>query len=569
MSSRLTPASTSGPRRRALANSAPSPSDWSRRRRSSRDPRRDAPSSSGTWIPYAGSSRRSGARGGTRRLESSPTGGTPTTPRGRRINREWKRRSAVAFAELTARLEDSRATLASTEAALREARYGLQTECNRAAASEAELSAVSTERDRIRLDFDDARKELETLRRGLEDASERAATFEARSEAFATEVESLKRRLAASKAQTTSALELGESAGAAVDRLELECQKRNAECARLAEENERLRKNAADENERLRKIADDRAAAFEAGEARARDLESKLRTSSADLEFVKARLEGAERERDCAENLLKESGAETERLRDLKEATALELGKNRALSESVFVLTEKLAAAEAELDATRAARDALGAENESAKLALATAQDAEEARRQRALRRVAGRLMHRGKSSAFARWREVADDAERARAALRRALGKFANASLAKAMARWRECLDSVRESERAERLLKRHFGRFAGRSKACAFGGWRDEAKKARRLKVLGQKLLGRFDARFVRRLFQNWKVHLAQVKEKPRLGARRGQDARQGRQRRVRQMARFHRRTRATQAKDREGPGEVRRQGSRAGFR
>ena len=29
------------------------------------------------------------------------------------------------------------------------------------------------------------------------------------------------------------------------------------------------------------------------------------------------------------------------------------------------------------------------------------------------------------------------------------------------------------------------------------------------------------------------------------------------------------FHRRTRATQAKDREGPGEVRRQGSRAGFR
>ena len=434
-------------------------------------------------------------------------------------SRMEERRSAVAFAELTARLEDSRATLASTEAALREARYGLQTECNRAAASEAELSAVSTERDQIRLDFDDARKELETLRRGLEDASERAATFEARSEAFATEVESLKRRLAASKAQTTSALELGESAGAAVDRLELECQKRIAECARLAEENERLRKNADEEIERARKNADDRAAAFEAGEARARDLESKLRTTSADLDFVKARLEGAERERDCAENLLKESGAETERLRDLKEATALELGKNRALSESVFVLTEKLAAAEAELDATRAARDAAVAENESAKLALATAHDAEEARRQRALRRVAGRLMHRGKSSAFARWREVADDAERARAALRRALGKFANASLAKAMARWRECLDSVRESERAERLLKRHFGRFAGRSKACAFGGWRDEAKKARRLKVLGQKLLGRFDARFVRRLFQNWKVHLAQASKRNRV--------------------------------------------------
>ncbi|ACO69280.1 predicted protein [Micromonas commoda] len=434
-------------------------------------------------------------------------------------SRMEERRSAVAFAELTARLEDSRATLASTEAALREARYGLQTECNRAAASEAELFAVSTERDQIRLDFDDARKELETLRRGLEDASERAATFEARSEAFATEVESLKRRLAASKAQTTSALELGESAGAAVDRLELECQKRNAECARLAEENERLRKNADEEIERARKNADDRAAAFEAGEARARDLESKLRTTSADLDFVKARLEGAERERDCAENLLKESGAETERLRDLKEATALELGKNRALSESVFVLTEKLAAAEAELDATRAARDALGAEHESAKLALSTAHDAEEARRQRALRRVAGRLMHRGKSSAFARWREVADDAERARAALRRALGKFANASLAKAMARWRECLDSARESERAERLLKRHFGRFAGRSKACAFGGWRDEAKKARRLKVLGQKLLGRFDARFVRRLFQNWKVHLAQASKRNRV--------------------------------------------------
>ena len=112
-------------------------------------------------------------------------------------SRMEERRSAVAFAELTARLEDSRATLASTEAALREARYGLQTECNRAAASEAELFAVSTERDQIRLDFDDARKELETLRRGLEDASERAATFEARSEAFATEVESLKRRLAA------------------------------------------------------------------------------------------------------------------------------------------------------------------------------------------------------------------------------------------------------------------------------------------------------------------------------------------------------------------------------------
>ena len=434
-------------------------------------------------------------------------------------SRMEERRSAVAFAELTARLEDSRATLASTEAALREARYGLQTECNRAAASEAELFAVSTERDQIRLDFGDARKGLETLRRGLEDASERAATFEARSEAFATEVESLKRRLAASKAQTTSALELGESAGAAVDRLELECQKRSAECARLAEENERLRKNADEEIERLRKNADDRAAAFEAGEARARDLESKLRTSSADLEFVKARLEGAERERDCAENLLKESGAETERLRDLKEATALELGKNRALSESVFVLTEKLAAAEAELDATRAARDALGAEHESAKLALATAQDAEEARSRRALRRVAGRLMHRGKSSAFARWREVADDAERARAALRRALGKFANASLAKAMARWRECLDSARESERAERLLRRHFGRFAGRSKACAFGGWRDEAKKARRLKVLGQKLLGRFDARFVRRLFQNWKVHLAQASKRNRV--------------------------------------------------
>ena len=434
-------------------------------------------------------------------------------------SRREERRSAVAFAELTARLEDSRATLASTEAALREARYGLQTECNRAAASEAELSAVSTERDRIRLDFDDARKELETLRRGLEDASERAATFEARSEAFATEVESLKRRLAASKAQTTSALELGESAGAAVDRLELECQKRNAECARLAEENERLRKNAAEENERLRKIADDRAAAFEAGEARARDLESKLRTTSADLEFVRARLEGAERERDCAENLLKESGAETERLRDLKEATALELGKNRALSESVFALTEKLAAAETELDATRAERDALGAENESAKLALATANNAEEARRQRALRRVAGRLMHRGKSAAFARWRESVDDAERLRAMLRRALGKFAAASLARAMARWRECLDGARESERAERLLKRHFGRFAGRSRARAFGVWRDEARKAHRLRVLGQKLLGRFDARFVRRLFQNWKVHLAQASKRNRV--------------------------------------------------
>ena len=434
-------------------------------------------------------------------------------------SRREERRSAVAFAELTARLEDSRATLASTEAALREARYGLQTECNRAAASEAELSAVSTERDRIRLDFDDARKELETLRRGLEDASERAATFEARSEAFATEVESLKRRLAASKAQTTSALELGERAGGAVDRLELECQKRNAECARLAEENERLRKNAADENERLRKIADDRAAAFEAGEARARDLESRLRTTSADLEFVRARLEGAERERDCAENLLKESGAETERLRDLKEATALELGKNRALSESVFALTEKLAAAEAELDATRAERDALGAENESAKLALATANNAEEARRQRALRRVAGRLMHRGKSAAFARWRESVDDAERLRAMLRRALGKFAAASLARAMARWRECLDGARESERAERLLKRHFGRFAGRSRARAFGVWREEARKAHRLRVLGQKLLGRFDARFVRRLFQNWKVHLAQASKRNRV--------------------------------------------------
>ena len=423
-------------------------------------------------------------------------------------SRREERRSAVAFAELTARLEDSRATLASTEAALREARYGLQTECNRAAASEAELSAVSTERDRIRLDFDDARKELETLRRGLEDASEHAATFEARSEAFATEVESLKRRLAASKAQTASALELGESAGAAVDRLELECQKRNAECARLAEE-----------NERLRKIADDRAAAFEAGEARARDLESKLRTTSADLEFVRARLEGAERERDCAENLLKESGAETERLRDLKEATALELGKNRALSESVFALTEKLAAAETELDATRAERDALGAENESAKLALATANNAEEARRQRALRRVTGRLMHRGKSAAFARWRESVDDAERLRAMLRRALGKFAAASLARAMARWRECLDGARESERAERLLKRHFGRFAGRSRARAFGVWREEARKAHRLRVLGQKLLGRFDARFVRRLFQNWKVHLAQASKRNRV--------------------------------------------------
>ena len=157
-------------------------------------------------------------------------------------SRREQSRSAVAFAELTARLEDSRAALASTEAALREARYGLQTECNRASTLEAELSAVSTDRDRFRLDLDDARKETETLRRGLEDASERAATFEARSESFATEAESLKRRLAASKAQTVNALELGETASKAVDRLELERDKRTAERAMLAEENERLRR---------------------------------------------------------------------------------------------------------------------------------------------------------------------------------------------------------------------------------------------------------------------------------------------------------------------------------------
>ena len=74
---------------------------------------------------------------------------------------------------------------------------------------------------------------------------------------------------------------------------------------------------------------------------------------------------------------------------------------------------------------------------------------------------------------------------------------------------------------------------------------------EKARRLKVLGQNCSAdSTPASFFAVVPKLEGSHRAGVKEKPRLGARRGQDARQGRQRRVRQMARFHRRTRATQA-------------------
>ena len=231
-----------------------------------------------------------------------------------------------------------------------------------------------------------------------------------------------------------------------------------------------------------------------------------------DLDFTKVKLEGAERERDFAENRLAESGAETDRLRDLKEATAIELSKNRELSESNFVLTEKLAHATSELETLRV-------EVESSREAMAKASDAEESRRQRALQRVAGRLMNRGKSMAFARWKESTDESKRLKAALRRAVGKFANASLARAMSRWRDVIGAKKDGNRAEKLLQRHFGRFASRSKSACFTGWRAEAKKGARLRVLVQKLTGRFDGRMTRRMFTHWKVHLTENAKRNRV--------------------------------------------------
>ena len=415
-------------------------------------------------------------------------------------NAEERRRS-VALADLNARLEDARGTLASTEAALREARYGLQTECNRAAAAEAELEAASRDRDDARSDAEEARRTLESVTRDNSENLEHAASYQAKSEALTEECEALKHRLAASKAQTSSALELGEMASLRVDELERDASRRIAEVSRLESE-----------NERLRKADDDARATDEASRARCRDLESQLKLAVSDLDFTKVKLEGAERERDFAENRLAESGAETDRLRDLKEATAIELSKNRELSESNFVLTEKLAHATSELETLRV-------EVESSRDAMAKASDAEESRRQRALQRVAGRLMNRGKSMAFARWKESTDESKRLKAALRRAVGKFANASLARAMSRWRDVIGAKKDGNRAEKLLQRHFGRFASRSKSACFTGWRAEAKKGARLRVLVQKLTGRFDGRMTRRMFTHWKVHLTENAKRNRV--------------------------------------------------
>ena len=415
-------------------------------------------------------------------------------------NAEERRRS-VALADLNARLEDARGTLASTEAALREARYGLQTECNRAAAAEAELEAASRDRDDARSDAEEARRTLESVTRDNSENLEHAASYQAKSEALTEECEALKHRLAASKTQTSSALELGEMASLRVDELERDASRRIAEVSRLETE-----------NERLRKADDDARATDEASRARCRDLESQLKLAVSDLEFTKVKLEGAERERDFAENRLAESGAETDRLRDLKEATAIELSKNRELSESNFVLTEKLAHATSELETLRV-------EVESSRDAMAKASDAEESRRQRALQRVAGRLMNRGKSMAFARWKESTDESKRLKAALRRAVGKFANASLARAMSRWRDVIGAKKDGSRAEKLLQRHFGRFASRSKSTCFTGWRAEAKKGARLRVLVQKLTGRFDGRMTRRMFTHWKVHLTENAKRNRV--------------------------------------------------
>ena len=415
-------------------------------------------------------------------------------------NAEERRRS-VALADLNARLEDARGTLASTEAALREARYGLQTECNRAAAAEAELEAASRDRDDARSDAEEARRTLEAVTRENSENLEHAASYQAKSEALTEECEALKHRLAASKAQTSSALELGEMASLRVDELERDASRRIAEVSRLESE-----------NERLRKADDDARATDEASRARCRDLESQLKLAMSDLDFTKVKLEGAERERDFAENRLAESGAETDRLRDLKEATAIELSKNRELSESNFVLTEKLAHATSELETLRV-------EVESSRDAMAKASDAEESRRQRALQRVAGRLMNRGKSMAFARWKESTDESKRLKAALRRAVGKFANASLARAMSRWRDVIGAKKDGNRAEKLLQRHFGRFASRSKSACFTGWRAEAKKGARLRVLVQKLTGRFDGRMTRRMFTHWKVHLTENAKRNRV--------------------------------------------------
>ena len=415
-------------------------------------------------------------------------------------NAEERRRS-VALADLNARLEDARGTLASTEAALREARYGLQTECNRAAAAETELDAASRDRDDARSDAEEARRTLESVTRDNSENLEHAASYQAKSEALTEECEALKHRLAVSKAQTSSALELGEMASLRVDELERDASRRIAEVSRLESE-----------NERLRKADDDARATDEASRARCRDLESQLKLVVSDLEFTKVKLEGAERERDFAENRLAESGAETDRLRDLKEATAIELSKNRELSESNFVLTEKLAHATSELETLRV-------EVESSRDAMAKASDAEESRRQRALQRVAGRLMNRGKSMAFARWKESTDESKRLKAALRRAVGKFANASLARAMSRWRDVIGAKKDGNRAEKLLQRHFGRFASRSKSACFTGWRAEAKKGARLRVLVQKLTGRFDGRMTRRMFTHWKVHLTENAKRNRV--------------------------------------------------
>ena len=127
--------------------------------------------------------------------------------------------------------------------------------------------------------------------------------------------------------------------------------------------------------------------------------------------------------------------------------------------------------------------------------------------------------MNRGKSMAFARWKESTDESKRLKAALRRAVGKFANASLARAMSRWRDVIGAKKDGNRAEKLLQRHFGRFASRSKSACFTGWRAEAKKGARLRVLVQKLTGRFDGRMTRRMFTHWKVHLTENAKRNRV--------------------------------------------------
>ena len=202
-----------------------------------------------------------------------------------------ERRSAVAFAELTARLEDSRATLASTEAALREARYGLQTECNRAAASEAELprfprsgtefGSISTTRGKSWRRSGEVWKTPRNAPRRLRRGRRRSRPRWSPSNAGSPRVRR-RRRPRWNSARARARRWTGSSSSAKSEaRNAPGSRRRTSVCGKRGRGDRAFAEKRGRSRRRVR-----------GWPARARDLESKLRTSSADLEFVKARTRG-------------------------------------------------------------------------------------------------------------------------------------------------------------------------------------------------------------------------------------------------------------------------------------